>query len=85
MSVHSKGDHGVSNEEGQELWTALDKIRLLDQHSPTRRRIRGAWVLDVAGRIRASRMIIEEPIPANPRPGQCRPCGMREHCDQAQR
>jgi hypothetical protein len=24
-----------------------------------------------------------ESLPVNPRPGQCRPCGMREHCGQA--
>jgi CRISPR/Cas system-associated exonuclease Cas4 (RecB family) len=42
-----------------------------------------ALVLDLAGRIRAARATVTRPIPVNPRPGQCRPCGMREHCTQA--
>src|SRR6516162_5045484 len=36
-----------------------------------------AWVLDLAGQIRAARVAITQPIPVNPAPGQCRPCGMR--------
>jgi CRISPR-associated exonuclease Cas4 len=42
-----------------------------------------AWVLDLAGQIRAARAAITQPIPVNPKPGQCRPCGMRGHCGQA--
>jgi CRISPR-associated exonuclease Cas4 len=42
-----------------------------------------AWVLELAGQIRAARAAVTEPIPVNPRRGQCRPCGMREHCGQA--
>jgi CRISPR-associated exonuclease Cas4 len=42
-----------------------------------------AWVLDLAGQIRAARAAVMEPIPVNPNPGQCRPCGMRGHCGQA--
>jgi CRISPR/Cas system-associated exonuclease Cas4 (RecB family) len=43
-----------------------------------------AWVLELAGRIRAVRADVTRPIPVSPRPGQCRPCGMRGHCSQAQ-
>jgi CRISPR-associated exonuclease Cas4 len=42
-----------------------------------------AWVLDLAGQIRAARAVVTQPIPVNPVPGQCRPCGMRGHCGQA--
>jgi hypothetical protein len=42
-----------------------------------------AWVLELAGQIRAARAAVTQPIPVNPRPGQCRPCGMRGHCGQA--
>ena len=42
-----------------------------------------AEVLELAGRIRAARARLSEPIPVRPVPGQCRPCGMREHCGQA--
>ena len=42
-----------------------------------------SWVLDLAGQIRAARSAVTQPIPVNPRPGQCRPCGMRGHCGQA--
>ena len=42
-----------------------------------------AWVLDLAGQIRAARAAVDQPIPVNPMPGQCRPCGMRGHCGQA--
>ena len=41
-----------------------------------------AWVLDLARQIRAARPNVSQPIPVNPRPGQCRPCGMRGHCGQ---
>jgi CRISPR-associated exonuclease Cas4 len=41
------------------------------------------WVLELAGRIRAARAAVTQPIPVSPRPGQCRPCGMRGHCSQA--
>jgi hypothetical protein len=42
-----------------------------------------AWVLDLAGRIRAARARVTVPIPVNPVAGQCRPCGMRGYCGQA--
>ena len=42
-----------------------------------------AWVLELAGRIRAARESVAAPIPVTPKPGQCRPCGMRGQCSQA--
>jgi CRISPR-associated exonuclease Cas4 len=42
-----------------------------------------AWVLELASRIRAARAQAAQPIPVTPKPGQCRPCGMRSHCRQA--
>ena len=42
-----------------------------------------AWVLDLAGQIRAARAAVDQPIPVSPARGQCRPCGMRGHCGQA--
>jgi CRISPR-associated exonuclease Cas4 len=42
-----------------------------------------AWVIDLAGQIRAARAKVTAPIPVNPKPGQCRPCGMRGNCGQA--
>jgi CRISPR-associated exonuclease Cas4 len=42
-----------------------------------------SWVLGLAGRIREARKSVDRPIPVNPRAGQCRPCGMQEHCGQA--
>ncbi len=42
-----------------------------------------SWVLGLAARIRAARRNVAVPIPVTPKPGQCRPCGMREHCGQA--
>ena len=42
-----------------------------------------ALVLDLAGQIRAARVEVTQPIPVNPKPGQCRPCGMRSHCGKA--
>ena len=42
-----------------------------------------AWVLDLAGQIRAARAAVTVPIPVHPKPGQCRPCGMRGQCGQA--
>jgi CRISPR-associated exonuclease Cas4 len=42
-----------------------------------------AWVLDVADQIRAARRQLAEIIHVNPRPGQCRACGMREVCGQS--
>jgi hypothetical protein len=42
-----------------------------------------AWVLDLAGQIRAARAAVTVSIPVDPKPGQCRPCGMRSHCGQA--
>jgi CRISPR-associated exonuclease Cas4 len=41
------------------------------------------WVHDLAGQIRTARSRIKEPIPADPKPGQCRHCGQRENCGQA--
>lgn len=42
------------------------------------------WVLDLAGQIRAARTRLHEPIGARPRPSQCRACGQRINCHQAQ-
>jgi CRISPR-associated exonuclease Cas4 len=42
-----------------------------------------AWVLELAACIRSARANVAQPIPVNPVPGQCRPCGMRGHCGQA--
>jgi CRISPR-associated exonuclease Cas4 len=42
-----------------------------------------AWVLGMAGQIRAARAIADQPIPVKPVLGQCRQCGMRGHCGQA--
>ena len=42
-----------------------------------------AWVLDLAGQIRAAQARVAEPLPVHPRPGQCRQCGMRGPCGQA--
>ncbi len=41
-----------------------------------------AWVLRVAGQIRAARSRVALPLAVAPRPGQCRPCGMQGHCTQ---
>jgi CRISPR-associated exonuclease Cas4 len=41
------------------------------------------WVLDLVGRIREAKKSVDMSIPVNPRAGQCRPCGMRDHCGQA--
>lgn len=42
-----------------------------------------SWVLDLARCIREARKDVGMAIPVNPKPGQCRPCGMRVHCGQA--
>jgi CRISPR-associated exonuclease Cas4 len=42
-----------------------------------------ARVLAVADRIRAARGQLAEIIKVSPTPGQCRSCGVREHCGQA--
>src|SRR3954453_11079217 len=42
-----------------------------------------AWVLGVAGQIRAARRQVAETIQVNPPPGKCRSCGQRENCGQA--
>ena len=42
-----------------------------------------AWVLDLAGQIRAARAAVTQPIPVRPVHGQCRACGMRGSCGQA--
>ena len=41
-----------------------------------------AWALDLAGQIRAARAMADQPIPVEPKPGQCRPCGKRASCGQ---
>ena len=41
-----------------------------------------AWVLDMAGQIRAARREVDQPILVNPKPGQCRSCGQRGNCGQ---
>jgi CRISPR-associated exonuclease Cas4 len=40
-------------------------------------------VLKLADENRAARQAISVAIPVEPRAGQCRPCGMRQHCGQA--
>ena len=42
-----------------------------------------AWVLDLAGQIRAARKAVTVPILVNPKPAQCRRCGQRGNCGQA--
>jgi CRISPR-associated exonuclease Cas4 len=42
-----------------------------------------AWVLDLAGQIRAARAAVTQPIPVRPAHGQCRACGQRGNCGQA--
>jgi CRISPR-associated exonuclease Cas4 len=42
-----------------------------------------AWVIDLAGQIRAARTEMSRPIRVQPKSGQCCPCGMRWHCGQA--
>jgi hypothetical protein len=42
-----------------------------------------AWVLYMAGQIRAARPNASTPIPVNPKPAQCRPCSQRGNCGQA--
>jgi CRISPR-associated exonuclease Cas4 len=42
-----------------------------------------AWVLDLAGQIWEARAAVTVPIPVKPTPGQCRPCGIADHCGQA--
>jgi CRISPR-associated exonuclease Cas4 len=41
------------------------------------------WVVYMAGQIRTARAAATVPIPVQPKPGQCRPCGMRGQCGQA--
>jgi CRISPR-associated exonuclease Cas4 len=42
-----------------------------------------AWVLDLAGQIRAARGNVSQPILVRPVAGQCLPCGVSGHCGQA--
>jgi CRISPR-associated exonuclease Cas4 len=42
-----------------------------------------SWVLGLADRIREARKNVSVPMLVTPKPGQCRPCGMRGHCGQA--
>ena len=42
-----------------------------------------AWVLGLAGQIRAARARVGEVIPVEPKPRQCRVCGQRGSCGQA--
>ena len=42
-----------------------------------------ALVVELAEQIRAAHRQVNRPIPVEPVPGQCRPCGMRGHCGQA--
>ena len=41
-----------------------------------------AWVLTLAGQVRAARADVGRPITVDPKPGQCKPCEMRGHCSQ---
>ena len=71
-----------------------DQLRVRPSHGfivcgdDTRHRVENteelrAWVLDLAGQIRAAKSSVSQPIPVHPKPGQCRPCGVRGHCGQA--
>ena len=40
------------------------------------------WTLDVADDIRAQRADASRPARVRPTPGQCRSCGVRDHCTQ---
>ena len=42
-----------------------------------------AWVLDLAGQIRAAMAAVAVPIAVHPKPGQCRACGHQGHCGSA--
>jgi CRISPR-associated exonuclease Cas4 len=42
-----------------------------------------SWVLGLAGNIREVWKNVGVPIQVSPKPGVCRPCGMRGHCGQA--
>ncbi len=42
-----------------------------------------AWVLDLAGQIRAARKAVTDPTTINPRRCQCRACGQRGNCGRA--
>ena len=42
-----------------------------------------AWVLGVAGQIRAARVVVNRPMAVDPSPGQCRSCGQVANCGQA--
>jgi CRISPR/Cas system-associated exonuclease Cas4 (RecB family) len=42
-----------------------------------------AWVLELAGQLRAARAAVKVPLPVNPSPGQCRKCGQLGNCGQA--
>jgi CRISPR/Cas system-associated exonuclease Cas4 (RecB family) len=70
-----------------------EKLRIRPSHGVivcgdgTRHRVENteelrAWVLNLAGQIRAAR-VVRQLIPVNPQPGQCRPCGMRGRCSQS--
>jgi CRISPR-associated exonuclease Cas4 len=71
-----------------------DQLRVRPSHGfivcgdDTRHRVENteeprAWVLDLAGQIRAANSSVSQPIPVHPKPGHCRPCGVRGHCGQA--
>lgn len=40
------------------------------------------WTLDIANDIRAQRADASRPARVRPSPGQCRSCGLRDHCTQ---
>lgn len=42
-----------------------------------------AWVLDLAGQVRAARMRLDRPLAVSPRAALCRSCGQRAHCSQS--
>jgi hypothetical protein len=41
-----------------------------------------AWVLALAGHVRAATQRLSLPILVDPNPARCRPCGMQAHCSQ---
>jgi CRISPR-associated exonuclease Cas4 len=42
-----------------------------------------AWVLELAGKVRAARGRLHRPLPVGPRPALCRSCGQRAICPQS--
>ena len=81
-------NNSCRNRSGDPHWTEGVVPSLAESDNGSRHRVENtaelrAWVLDLAGQIRAARARRGEVIPVNPRPGRCRSCGVRGHCGQA--